>query len=131
MLQSLTANKSLILLIISMLHDARDGKIDLIITKSVSRFARSVVILLETIRELTKLGVDVYFEEQKVHSISKDGEFLLTIIALYAEMEAWISKSDTNWGLGKGVLTDEEKDKAIKIIVKKLKNEENAKSTKK
>lgn len=71
-----------------MLHDARDGKIDLIITKSVSRFARSVVILLETIRELTKLGVDVYFEEQKVHSISKDGEFLLTIIALYAEMEA-------------------------------------------
>lgn len=84
-----------------LIQDARDGTIDLIITKSVSRFARSVVILLETIRELTKLGVDVYFEEQKVHSISKDGEFLLTIIALYAEMEAKSASNNILWKIQK------------------------------
>lgn len=84
-----------------MLQDARDGKIDLIITKSVSRFARSVVVLLSTIRELTKLNVDVYFEEQKVHSISKDGEFLLTVIALYAEMEAKSASNNMLWKIQK------------------------------
>ena len=45
-----------------MLQDCREGKIDLVITKSVTRFARNTVILLETIRELKKLGIDCYFE---------------------------------------------------------------------
>ena len=85
----------------SLLQDANDGKIDLIITKSVSRFARNVVVLLKTIRELTKLGVDVCFEEQKVHSISKDGEFLLTVIALYAEMEAKSASNNMLWKIQK------------------------------
>lgn len=85
----------------NLLQDAREGKIDLIITKSVSRFARNVVVLLKTIRELTKLGVDVYFEEQKIHSISKDGEFLLTAIALYAEMEAKSASSNMLWKIQK------------------------------
>ena len=85
----------------SLLQDANDGKIDLIITKSVSRFARNVVVLLKTIRELTKLGIDVYFEEQKVHSISKDGEFLLTVIALYAEMEAKSASNNMLWKIHK------------------------------
>ena len=60
-----------------MLQDCRDGKIDLIVTKSVTRFARNTVILLETIRDLKKLGVDCYFEKEDMHSISPDGELLI------------------------------------------------------
>ena len=53
-----------------MIADCKAGKIDMIITKSISRFARNTVTLLETVRELKALGVDVYFEEQNIHSMS-------------------------------------------------------------
>ena len=49
-----------------MLQDARDGKIDIILTKSISRFARNTVDLLETIRELKALGIEVRFEKEKI-----------------------------------------------------------------
>ena len=71
-----------------LLADCRDGKIDLVITKSISRFARNTVALLETVRELKSLGIDVYFEEQNIHSISNDGELMLTILASYAQEES-------------------------------------------
>lgn len=67
-----------------LLSECRAGHIDLIITKSISRFARNTVTLLETVRELKNLNVDVYFEEQNIHSISLDGEFLLTLLGSYA-----------------------------------------------
>lgn len=70
------------------LEDARAGKIDRIVTKSITRFARNTVVLLESVRELKRLGVDVYFEKEDMHSISPDGELLLTLIAMYAEEEA-------------------------------------------
>ena len=57
-----------------MLADCRAGKIDMVITKSISRFARNTVTLLETVRELKDLGVDVFFEEQNIHTMSADGE---------------------------------------------------------
>ena len=50
-----------------MLADARSGKMDIILTKSISRFARNTVTLLESVRELKGLGIDVYFEEQNIH----------------------------------------------------------------
>ena len=53
-----------------LLSDCRAGKIDMVLTKSISRFARNTVTLLETVRELKALGVDVYFEEQNIHSVS-------------------------------------------------------------
>ena len=71
-----------------MLQDCQDGKIDLVVTKSVTRFARNTVILLETIRELKRLGIDCYFEKEDMHSISPDGELMLTLLAMYAEEEA-------------------------------------------
>ena len=51
-----------------LLTDCRNGKVDMILTKSVSRFARNTLTLLETVRELKNLGVDVYFGEQNIHS---------------------------------------------------------------
>ena len=56
-----------------MLSDCRDGKIDMIITKSISRFSRNTVDLLTTVRELKALGIDVFFEEQNIHTLSSDG----------------------------------------------------------
>lgn len=70
------------------INDCKLGLIDMIMTKSISRFARNTVVLLETIRELKEIGVDVSFEEQKIHSISGDGELLISILASYAQEEA-------------------------------------------
>ncbi|MDD7647257.1 MAG: recombinase family protein, partial [Ruminococcus bromii] len=55
-----------------MIEDCRAGKIDRVITKSISRFARNTVTLLETVRELKSLGVDIFFEEQNIHTMSAD-----------------------------------------------------------
>lgn len=84
-----------------MLQDCRDGKIDLVVTKSVTRFARNTVILLETIRDLKKLGVDCYFEKEDMHSISPDGELLLTLLAMYAEEEARSASENQKWRIQK------------------------------
>jgi DNA invertase Pin-like site-specific DNA recombinase len=84
-----------------MLADCRDGKVDLIITKSISRFARNTVTLLETVRELKLLGVDVYFEEQNIHSISGDGELMLTILASYAQEESLSASENCKWRIRK------------------------------
>lgn len=56
-----------------MVTDCKNGKIDMIITKSISRFARNTVTLLETVRMLKSIKVDVYFEEQNIHSMSGGG----------------------------------------------------------
>ncbi len=84
-----------------MLEDCRAGKIDIIITKSVSRFARNTVTLLETIRELKILGIGVYFEEQKIYTLSGDGELLLTILASYAQEEARSVSENMKWRIKK------------------------------
>ncbi len=62
-----------------MINDAKAGKIDLIITKSISRFARNTYTLLQTTRELKSIGVDIYFEEQNLHTMSNEGEMILTL----------------------------------------------------
>ncbi len=80
-----------------LITDCHDGKIDLVITKSISRFARNTLILLETVRELKMLGVDVYFEEQNIHSISGDGELMLTILASYAQEESRSVSENCKW----------------------------------
>ena len=84
-----------------LLEDCRAKKIDLVITKSITRFARNTVILLETIRELKGLGVDCFFEKEDMHSISPDGELLLTLLAMYAEEEARSASENQNWRIQK------------------------------
>ena len=65
----------------NLVADCRAGKIDMVITKSISRFARNTVTLLQTVREFKALGVDIYFEEQNIHTMSGDGELMMTILA--------------------------------------------------
>lgn len=80
-----------------MLADCKAGKIDLVITKSISRFARNTVTLLETVRELKQLGIDVYFEEQNIHTMSADGELMMTILASYAQEESRAVSENMKW----------------------------------
>ena len=69
-----------------MLSDCRAGKIDMILVKSISRFARNTVTLLETVRVLKEMGISVYFEEQKIDTMSGDGE--LKFCLMQAMMKA-------------------------------------------
>ncbi len=84
-----------------LLEDCRAGKIDMVITKSISRFARNTVTSLETIRELKALGVDVYFEGHNIHSIGADGEVLLTILSAYAQEESLSASENQKWRIRK------------------------------
>lgn len=80
-----------------LLADCRAGSIDMVITKSISRFARNTVTLLETVRELKSLGIDVFFEEQNIHTISAEGELMLTILASFAQAESLSASENQKW----------------------------------
>ena len=80
-----------------LLAECRKGTVQMVITKSISRFARNTVTLLETVRELKALGVDVYFEEQNIHTMSADGELMLTILASYAQEESLSVSENMKW----------------------------------
>ncbi len=67
------------------------------ITKSISRFARNTVTLLETVRELKSLGIDVYFEKENLHSTSGDGELMLSILASFAQEESKSVSDNMKW----------------------------------
>ena len=84
-----------------LIEDCRAGKIQLIITKSISRFARNTVTLLSVIRELKALGVDVFFEEQHIHTLSADGELMITILASYAQEESFSASENQKWRIRK------------------------------
>lgn len=81
-----------------LMQAARDGQIDLIITKSLSRFGRNTLDCLKNIRELKALGVDVYFERENVHVLS-EGEMLLTLIAAVAQNESLNQSDNVKWGI--------------------------------
>ncbi|PKK40483.1 Resolvase domain-containing protein [Clostridiaceae bacterium JG1575] len=75
----------------------QSGQVDMVITKSISRFARNTVTLLETVRDLKERGIDVYFEEQNIHTESADGELMLTILASYAQEESRSVSENCKW----------------------------------
>ncbi len=84
-----------------LLTDCRAEKIDIVLTKSISRFARNTVTLLETVRELKSLGIDVFFEEQNIHTLSGDGELMLSILASYAQEESLSASENQKWRIRK------------------------------
>ncbi len=84
-----------------LMEDCREGKIDLILTKSISRFARNTVTALEMVRELRTLGVDVWFERENIHSIGADGEFIFTILSSFAEEESISASENQKWKIRK------------------------------
>jgi DNA invertase Pin-like site-specific DNA recombinase len=85
----------------SMINDALDGKIDLIITKSVSRFARNTVDSLTTVRQLKEKGVEVYFEKENIWTLDSKGELLITIMSSLAQEESRSISENCTWGIRK------------------------------
>lgn len=81
-----------------MINDALNGKIDLIITKSVSRFARNTVDTLTTVRKLKEHGVEVYFEKENIYTLDSKGELLITIMSSLAQEESRSLSENVTWG---------------------------------
>lgn len=81
-----------------MIADALDGKIDLIVTKSVSRFARNTVDSLVTIRKLKDNGVECYFEKEGIYTFDGKGELLITIMSSLAQEESRSISENITWG---------------------------------
>ena len=84
-----------------MLDDCEAGKIDIILTKSISRFARNTVDLLETVRHLKELGIEVRFEKEGINSMSGDGEVMMTLLASFAQEESVSISNNVKWGIRK------------------------------
>lgn len=84
-----------------MMRRARAGEIDLIITKSISRFARNTVTVLKFARELKELGVGIFFEEQNINTLSGDGEMMLTVLASFAQEESRSMSENNKWSIRK------------------------------
>ena len=80
-----------------LLADCRAGKIDMIITKSISRFARNTVTMLEVVRKLKSINVDVYFEKENIHSMSEEGELMLTLLSSFAQEESLSVSENCKW----------------------------------
>ena len=84
-----------------MMEKARAGEIDLIITKSISRFARNTVTVLKFARELKELGVGIFFEEQNINTLSGDGEMMLAVLASFAQEESRSMSENNKWSIRK------------------------------
>lgn len=85
-----------------LIDDCEAGKIDIVLTKSISRFARNTVDLLATVRHLREIGVEVRFEKEHINSFSGDGELMMTIIASFAQEEVRSTSENIKWGIRKG-----------------------------
>lgn len=84
-----------------LLADCYVGKIDIVLTKSISRFARNTVDLLETVRHLRELGISVRFEKERIDSLTEDGELMLTLLASFAQEEVRSLSENVKWGTRK------------------------------
>ena len=114
-----------------LLEDCKQGKIDMIITKSISRFARNTLTVLETVRNLKKLGIDVYFEKENIYSLSEEGEFMLTLLSSFAQEESLSVSENCKWRIRdkfkQGIFTHfhmhgyKFEDNQVKIIPKEAK----------
>ena len=119
-----------------LVEDCNAGKIDIVLCKSISRFARNTVDLLETVRHLKSLDIDVWFEKENIKSLSADGELMLGILAGFAEEESRSQSDNAKWSIqkkfergeqwhvaaygyrwdGKSFVICEEEAKAIRVI---------------
>jgi site-specific DNA recombinase len=82
-----------------MLEDARQGKIDFILTKSISRFSRNKIDCLNMTRELSACGVGIYFEKENINTQTMGSEFLLAVMSSLAESESRSISTNEKWGI--------------------------------
>lgn len=85
--------------LLKMIEDCEDGKIDYIVTKSLSRFARNTTDCLELVRKLLDLGIAVYFEKENLDTGSMESELLLSIMSSLAESESVSTSENEKWSI--------------------------------
>jgi Site-specific recombinases, DNA invertase Pin homologs len=81
-----------------MIEDCKNGKIDMIITKPISRFERNTLDTLNYVRSLKELGIGVIFEKENINTIDSNGEVLLTILSSLAQDESRSISENSTWG---------------------------------
>ena len=84
-----------------LMNDCECGKVDMIITKSVSRFARNTLDCVKTVRKLKEMGIKVYFEKENLDTMQESSEFVLTIMASLAEEESRSISNNIRWSVKK------------------------------
>lgn len=82
-----------------MIEDCKAGKIDMIITKSISRFARNTLDCLNYVRQLKELGIGVIFEKERINTLDSKGEVLLSILSSLAQDESRSISENSTWGI--------------------------------
>lgn len=82
-----------------MMEDSRQGKFELIITKSITRFARNTGTVLKATRELKGYGIGVYFELQKINTLGEGGELLMTLYAAFGQAESEAGRASTKMAI--------------------------------
>lgn len=87
--------------LLRMIADCELSKIDLIVTKSISRFARNTIDCLDLVRRLTKLGISVYFESENINTGSMESELMLSILSGLAEEESTSIAQNNKWSIQK------------------------------
>lgn len=85
----------------AMMKACREKQIDMVLAKSITRFARNTVVLLDTIRELKTLGIAVYFEEERINTLSGEGELMISILAARAQEESRSASENKLWQIQK------------------------------
>ena len=85
----------------ALLSACKYGKLDMILTKSAHHFARNTVDALKTIRILRNRNIDIYFEQEDIHSLYESSEFMLSLICARAQEESFSKSEDIKWGLRK------------------------------
>ena len=86
---------------VQMIKDCKAGKIDRIITKSISRFARNTLTLLTTVRELRRRGIGIYFEDKGIDTLTEAGELMITLLASLAQEESRSTSENCKWRIKK------------------------------
>jgi len=85
--------------LMKLMRDCRAGEIDLVITKSISRFARNTSECIAMVRELTDIGVTLIFEKENIDTSKMESEFLLTLLAAFAESESQSISTNQKWSI--------------------------------
>lgn len=93
----------------ALISASRRGKIDMVLIKSASRFARNTVDALKIIRMLRRWKVDIYFEADDTHTLDEDSEFILTLICARAQDESESKSADIKWGIHKSFANPDSK----------------------
>ena len=84
-----------------LVQDCMDGKIDIVLCKSISRLSRNTVDLLQTVRQLKAKGIDVRFEKENISTLSESGEIMLSLLASFAQEESKGISENCKWGIRK------------------------------